>query len=211
MSTTSILKVETRKPGRSTTQMRKDGYIPGTIYGKGFAGAQFMVPKQGLSKFLHTSGKVFEVEFEGKKHLVTLADVQRGHLGTDFVHCSFHKVSAKDKVVISLPIHFVGEAVGTKAGGLINFNMHEVEVEGLPKDMPESLEFDITGLELDGHWSLEHFTLPTGLTWAHEPTASVVSCHLPKVVVEPEVEETEMVVETHADAEAAEKKEEAAS
>ena len=149
---------------------------------------------------------MFEVEYAGKKHLVTLSNVQRGHLGTDFVHCSFNKVSAKEKVVLSLPIHFVGDATGVKAGGLVNFNMHEVEVEGLPTDMPEFLEFDISSLELDASWSLEHFSLPRGITFAHDVTASIVSCHLPKVVVEPEVEETEMVVETHADAEAVEAK-----
>lgn len=215
MSTTDILKVEKRDVGASTAQMRKEGYIPGVIFGKDFDGANFKVPKVDLAKFLHNSGKVFEVEFAGKKHLVTLSHVQRGHLGTDFVHCSFHKVSAKDKVSLSLPIHFIGEAAGIKHGGLVNINFHEVEVEGLPKDMPEFLEFDLSGLELDENWTLEHFTLPKGLTWVHDVTDTVVTCSMPRVEVEPEVEETEMVVETHADAEAAAEeapeKEEAAS
>lgn len=215
MSTTNILKVEARELETSNTRIRKEGYVPGVIFGKDFDGVNFKVPKIELTKFLHTSGKVFEVDYAGKKHLVTLSDVQRGHFGTDFVHCSFNKVSATEKVILSLPIHFVGDAVGVKAGGLVNFNMHEVEVEGLPKDMPEFLEFDVTELELDGHWTLEHFALPKGISWAHEVTASVVSCHMPRVEVEPEVEETEMVVETHADAEAemqaAPEKEEAAS
>lgn len=211
MSTTDILRVEAREIGTSKAKMRNEGYIPGVIFGKGFDGVNFKVPRIELSKFLHHSGKVFEVEYAGKKHLVTLSDVQRGHLGTDFVHCSFQKVSAKEKVVLSLPIHFIGDAVGTKAGGLVNFNFHEVEVEGLPKDMPEFLEFDISTLELDDSWTFEKFSLPHGLTWAHDVTASVVSCHMPKVVVEPEVQETEMVVETHADAEVEAKKEEQAS
>ena len=196
MSTSDVLKAQWRDYSASTTKMRNDGWVPGVVYGKGFEGLNIMVPKQKLSKFFHHSGKVFEVEVEGHgKHLVALDDVQRGHLGTDFVHFSFHKVSAKEKTTVTLPIHFIGETKASSEGGVVYPVFHEVEVKGLPKDLPEYVEIDVTELGMDEHWCLKDITPPTGCEWAHNAEDNVVSCHMPKVVKEPEVEETAAVIE----------------
>lgn len=195
MSTNDVLKAHFRDSDAPVKSLRKDGFVPGTVYGKGFSPVHIMVPKQTLTKFFNHSGKVFEVEVEGHgKHLVTLEDLQRGHMGTDYIHFSFHKVSAKEKTTISLPFHFVGEASGSKEGGVVYPVMHEVSVTGLPKDFPEFIEVDVTELSMNGHWTLGDITPPKGLEWAHDASDNVVTCHAPRVkVVETPTTEVESV------------------
>ncbi|EQC52226.1 ribosomal protein L25, Ctc-form [Bacteriovorax sp. DB6_IX] len=191
VSTNDVLKAQFRDKAAPVKKMRRDGWVPGVVYGKGFDGIDIMVPKMSLSKFFHHSGKVFEVEVEGHgKHLVTLDDVQRGNLGTDYIHFSFHKVSAKEKTTVTLPIHFIGEAKGTKEGGVVYPVLHEVEVRGLPKDFPEFIEVDVTELEMNGHWTLGDIKPPRGIEWAHALEDNMVTCHAPrvKVVEEPAAE-----------------------
>lgn len=186
--------------------LRKEGNVPGVVYGKGMESVNFQVNSLSMKKFLSHSGKVFEVEVAGSgKHLVSLDNVQWDNMGDKMVHVSFHKISANEKTTVTLPIHFEGTAVGTKSGGLVQHVMNEVEVKGLPKDMPEFITVDVAGLDIHGHLSLKDIAAPKGLEWAHDEEASVVSCHPAKVeaVVEEAAEVTEAEgVEVEAETEA---------
>lgn len=173
-------------------KLRSEGFVPGVLYGKGFDSMSFQVRRIDLVKFLHHSGKVFEVEVRGYgKHLVSLDNIQYDYMGDTIEHIAFHKIAANEKTVVKLPFHFVGEARGTKAGGVVQQVLHEVEVKGLPKDMPEFIEVDVTELDVHGHFSLKDIPLPKGLEWYHDENDNVVSCHTPKVVVEATTEESE--------------------
>lgn len=195
MSTKDVLKAKFRDAYAPLPAMRKDGYVPGVVFGKDFKGLNIMVAKTELAKFFHHSGKVFEVEVEGNgKHLVALDEVQRGYLGTEFTHFSFHKVNAKEKTIVTLPIHFVGETKASKDGGVVYPVIHEVDVKGLPKDFPEYVEINVASLGMNDHWTFEDIKPPMGCTWACDMHDTVVSCHLPKVKVVAETVETEIEV-----------------
>ena len=201
VSTNDILEAFHRDIDASLAKARKDGWVPGIVYGKGFEAVHIQVKKTELSKFLRHSGKVFEVSVKGHgKHLVAMDELQRGHLGTDYTHFSFHKVSASEKTTVTLPIHFEGNAHGTKEGGVVNTVMNEVEVRGLPKDLPEFVTVDVSTLDLNGHWTLGDITPPAGCEWAHNTEDNVVSCAMPKlkIVEEPTTEEVAAEATTEA-------------
>lgn len=187
-----LLKAEHRvEPVKS---IRKEGYVPGVVYGKGMESVSFKVPSISINKFLHHSGKVFEVEVAGNgKHLVSLDNVQWDHMGDKMLHVSFHKISANEKTTVTLPIHFEGEAAGKKEGGVVQHVLHEVDVTGLPKDMPEFISVNVSELEVHGNFALRDIPCPKGLEWAQAEETNVVSCHPPKV--EAVVEETADVTE----------------
>jgi len=169
--------------------LRKEGYVPGVVYGKGMESVNFKVQSNSVDKFLNHSGKVFEIEVAGKgKHLVSLDNVQWDNMGDHMLHISFHKIAANEKTTVSLPIHFEGTAAGTKDGGVVQHILNEVEVRGMPGDMPEFISVDVSGLDVHGHFALKDIQPPKGLEWAHDVDANVVSCHPPKVVVVEEVE-----------------------
>jgi large subunit ribosomal protein L25 len=189
-----LLKAEFRddKTKAPLKKMRKDGFVPGVIFGKEMETVLFKVPFQKISTFLAHSGKVFQVEVDGKgKHLVNLEDIQWNHLGNEMFHISFHKIAENEKTTVTLPIVIHGEAVGTKEGGIINQVLNEVQVKGLPKDMPEFVEVIVDELAVGGHIALKDVKAPKGLEWAHDIEDNIVSCHLPKVhaVEEPVAEE----------------------
>lgn len=197
-----LLKTEWRQ--EPVKSIRKSGYVPGVVYGKGMESVNFQVPSISISKFLHHSGKVFEVEVAGKgKHLVSLDNVQWDHMGDRMLHVSFHKISANEKTTVTLPIHFEGEAAGKKEGGIVQHVLHEVDVTGLPGDMPESITVNISELAVHGHFTLGDIACPKGLEWAHDVEASVVSCHPPKVEVVEE-ESTDVTEEVVAEVESEE-------
>ena len=186
-----LLKADFRsKPVKS---IRKEGFIPGVIFGKGMESLSFQVPWGKFKSFYKHSGKVFQVEVSGQgKYLVNVDDVQWDALHDKMLHLSFHKIEENVKTIVKVPIHLVGTPVGVKDGGVVNQVLSEVELKGLPKDFPEFLEWDITELEFDGHWDLSHFKLPPGLELAHDDHDNVVSCHPAKVYKEPEVEVEEV-------------------
>ncbi len=178
-----ILKAKHRDITASTHTMRTEGWVPGVVFGKDFSGLNIMVPKIELKKFFHSSGKVFEVEVDGHgKHLVAVDEVQKGHLGSDYVHFSFHKVKANEKTTVTIPIHFVGDAIGAKEGGIVHPVINEVTFKGLPKDIPEFWEVDVAELDMNGHWTFADLTPPTGCEWVGNIDTNVVTCHAPKVV-----------------------------
>lgn len=167
-----------------SSNLRNVGMIPGTVYGKGMNSINFTVNSAELKKFLCKSGKVFEVDVDGKgKHLVNLDSIQKDHMGDAILHVAFHKIEANQKTVVKLPIILTGAAIGFKSGGIVQQVLKEVEVKGLPKDMPESIIVDISSLEVHAHWTLNDVNPPPGLEWHHNMNDNIVSCHTPRVEV----------------------------
>jgi large subunit ribosomal protein L25 len=187
-----ILKAGQRETGKhiKAKQIRKEGWIPGVIFGKDLAPVHFKVPALTIEKFLVHSGKVFEVEVEScGKHLVNVQELQWDHLGNELVHVAFHKLQAGHKTKITVPIQWVGDAKGHKEGGVVHHAYNEVEFEGLPKDMPEYYEIDVSTLEMNGSFHFSNLTPPTGCVFTNTADHVLVSVHLPKVIAE--VAETE--------------------
>ena len=114
-----------------------------------------------------------------------LKDVQRHPFKNAIVHIDFQRVEENQKIRISIPLHFKGEAVspGVKAqGGLVSHMRTEVEVTCLPKDLPEFIEVDISGLALNESIHLSQLKIPEGvhLVELAKEDAAVVAIHSPR-------------------------------
>ncbi len=182
-----LLTTDGRETGRNwkPSALRKEGWVPGVIYGKGTEPVHFKVPAMKLKKFLGRSGKVFEVEVTGYgKHLVNVQDIQWDHFGDTMMHVAFHKLQANQKTKVTVPIHWAGEAPGHKAGGVVNHAYNEIELYGLPKDFPEYYEVNVDTLEMNGNIHLEDLTPPRGCEFTNTDNPVIVSCHPPKKVEE---------------------------
>ena len=192
---------KTSHPLRS---IRSNGFVPGTIYGKDFSPVSFQVETMELKKFLVHSGQIFQVEIEGYgKHLVNLDNIQYDHMGNHMMHIAFHKISENQETTAELPIVLTGTAMGIKSGGVVQHVLQHVSVKGLPKDFPEHIEFDVTELDMNHHFSLSDMTPPKGLSWVTASTENVVSCHAPKLEMVSDTEESAVEVigeETSAEA-----------
>lgn len=167
----------------SLKSLRSQGIIPGVIYGKGMESLTIQVPMNKLNKFLHTAGRVFEVEVVGNKtYLVNLDDIQYDHLGNHPLHVALHKLEAGQKTRVTIPIHYLGDAKGHRlSGGVVHQAYHEIEVEGLPKDIPQYIEVDISELDLNSSIHLSDINCPAGIKFMEEGEIVLVSCHPARV------------------------------
>ena len=189
------LKVENRqhRDDAKPKTLRKQGWVPGVIFGKEIKSVSMQVKESDLWKFLQHSGSVFEIEVAGTKHLCNLDSIQRDALGKKTLHVSFHKLKAGQKTTVSVPIHYVGEAPGVKAGGVLNLMVDHLDVSGLPKDIPEFVEVDLSTIEINQSFHLGSVTPPKDCEWTIDEETNLVSCHAPKVVeesteeIEPEI------------------------
>jgi large subunit ribosomal protein L25 len=114
-----------------------------------------------------------------------LKDVQRHPFKNAIVHVDFQRVEENEKIRISIPLHFTGAAVspGVKSqGGIVSHMRTETEVTCLPKDLPEFIEVDISGLSLNESIHLSQLKIPDGVTLVElaKDDAAVVAIHSPR-------------------------------
>jgi large subunit ribosomal protein L25 len=102
------------------------------------------------------------------------------------VHVDFHAVRADEKIHAAVPVEPVGEANGVKNfGGIMEVAIHELEVECLPKDLPEIIRIDVTALGLGQAIHVRDLQLPTGVSTRANPDLTVITVAAPRVEAEP--------------------------
>jgi len=147
---------------------------------------------------------IVNLKIDGKKtaEKVIVRDIQHHPYKIDIMHLDFQRIDAKKKMHMHVQLHFTGEdiAPGVKlGGGIISHVINEVEVECLPKDIPEYIEVDISALDVGESVHLTELKIPKGvelLALKHgdeDHDTAVVSIHAPKVIVETDDVEEDVV------------------
>lgn len=171
------LKADTREVGKkgANRRLRKDGFIPAILYGKGEKPVALSV---GTKEFTHmmkgSAGRnalveleIGELEIGGKntkdRVVVMLKDYQTDVIRREITHVDLLKINMKEKVLVKVPIHVVGKAIGLQKGGLVELVRREIEVRCLPDGIPEKIDIDITDLDIGHSLHLKDLTLPAGL------------------------------------------------
>ena len=127
----------------------------------------------------------------GNEEKVVLKELQRDPEKGKFLHADFQRVSRKTKLKVVLPIKILGEeeCLGIKEGGVLTRNLVEIEVACLAGNIPESLDVDITNLELDQSLRLTEMNLPEGVEIPgldDEHDQQILNVQIPKIIEEPE-------------------------
>jgi large subunit ribosomal protein L25 len=138
----------------ASRRLRHAGNVPAIVYGSEEAPISITVEHNKFLRHLAEDAfysHILTLNVDGKKQQVVLKDLQR-HPASDvkIMHADFLRVSANHALTMNIPLHFIGEDVapGVKTGGLIAHLMSEVEVSCLPKDLPESIDIDLSKLVL---------------------------------------------------------------
>jgi len=188
MSDTFEVVAEPRTDGGkgASRRLRRQGLVPGIVYG-GHRDPQ-MVSVQHSELYRQLDYEAFyssllDLKLEGETAQVVLKDLQRHPSKPFVIHVDFQRVSAKDKLRMSVPLHFENEdtSVGVKAGGVVSHNLTEVEITCLPKDLPEYIAVDMAQVDMGDSLLVSDLKLPEGveLTYAMEPETTVVSIYAP--------------------------------
>src|SRR5258708_25612678 len=167
MATVKQMKATTRPIGSkgAARAERRAGRVPGVIYGDNKDPIAISVDHAELKQRIyagHFLTTIYELELDGAKHRVIPRDFQREPVKELPVHVDCLRLGAGAKIRVRIPVHVVNadQAPGVKRGGTVNIVTHAVEVLCAPEDIPESIDVDVSGLEINYSKHLNEVGLP---------------------------------------------------
>ncbi|MGH2867471.1 MAG: 50S ribosomal protein L25 [Solirubrobacteraceae bacterium] len=206
------LKVAPREPGGSRTarRLRREGNVPGVLYGGGEDPVSFSVEDRELRHALAAGGAVIDLTIEGSGATPVVLKVHDRHPVSGYtVHVDMLRVRLDVKIQATAFLELTGEedAPGTKEGGVLEHVTRELTIEALPNDIPDVLTHDIGQMQIGDTLTLDAVTPPTGVELLDDPETVIATLTPPKLQIEAEdeiEEETALVGEDGEPIEAAE-------
>lgn len=163
--------------------------VPGILYGAGIEPAPLQIERRAIDTILsHTVGENILVNLEieddakGASRLALISEVQHHPVSRLVLHVDFKAVSVNETLTAEVVIEPFGEAIGVKnSGGLLEQSLRSIEVECLPKDLPESIRVDVSALELGNALHVRDLPALEGVKYAADPDVTVFLVSEPKV------------------------------
>lgn len=188
---------------RETRRLRRAGQVPGVLYGGNEGPVAFAVAERTLRHALAAKGAVLELSIDGGSSTpAVLKDAQRHPVRGDLLHVDLLRVDLNVAIQAPVTVELVGtdEAPGVVEGGILEHVTRELNVEALPTDIPESIQVDVSKLEMNGTLSLGDATAPAGITFLDDPETTILASITPPSVA-PEGDEVETETEVVGEAE----------
>lgn len=197
MSVTITAEKRTHLTRGELQKLRKSGRVPAVVYGKGRESLSLQLGENEVRKVVSHLTGLIELSINGKNHHVIVRDVQKDPLIGRVIHVDFQEVALNQPIDAEVPIVLVGEAeaVGVKAGGVLQQPVREIMVRGLPNELPEEITVDIRTFEVGDTLILENIPLPKGIEFLTDPQ-TVVASIVPPQAEEPTEEVTAEAEET---------------
>jgi large subunit ribosomal protein L25 len=168
-------------------RLRVKGLIPGVLYGKAKKPVPVAVSPKEIGSILRSKtgeNTLFELDLDGSRRTVILKEFQLEPLKGSLLHADFYEVALDKPLQVNVHVELVGTPVGVKVqGGIVDWVTRELEIESLPRDIPEKITVDISNLEIGKHVRVAEIKAPDKVTILTEP--DVVIAH----VVAPRAEE----------------------
>lgn len=182
---------------REIRRLRREGQVPGVLYGGGDEPVPFAVAERALRHALAAEGAVLELSVDGGAGTpAVVKETQRHPVRGELTHVDFLRVDLKKPIQASVVVEFEGadKSPGVREGGVLEHVTREVTVEALPTDIPESLTLDVSAMEIGDTLALAAIQAPAGVTIVDDEQTTIASVHAPRVVVEEEEIESETEV-----------------
>ncbi|MEA2319548.1 MAG: large subunit ribosomal protein [Solirubrobacteraceae bacterium] len=186
-----------RDPGssRATRRLRREGSVPGVLYGGGEDPVSFLVDERELRHALAARGAVLELTVDGTTTPAVLKDSQHHPVRGQTLHVDFLRVRLDVAIHATVALDLVGaeDAPGVKEGGVLEQVTRELNIEALPGDIPETIPFDASGMQINETITLSAVTPPRGVTLLDDLEETVIATLVPPTV---ETESDELEEET---------------
>jgi len=181
-----VLKAEKRLLlGSKVKKLRRLGQIPANVFGHEVVSQAIQVSAVEFARVYKSAGETgliwVKVEGEDKERPTLIKALTNNPITGQKLHIDFHQVNLKEKVTANVPVEIVGESQLVKDGlAVLDVNLHEIEVEALPTDLPENIVFDISCLtEIGAQLKVADVKLPTGVTLVTDSEMLVVALGAP--------------------------------
>jgi large subunit ribosomal protein L25 len=208
------VEIRSDKGKGANRKLRAQGRIPGVCYGNGRAPVPVSLDPRRLERLLSSSATGINTLIDlrvaggGDYHgsVVLVKELQRDPVSARALHADFYAVDLEQAIQVAVPIHVTGSAPGVTNGGILDHALRELQIECLPRAIPDQILVDVSQLEIGMSLHVRDLRLPEGVKLVSDPDLSVVS-----VVVPAALEEETAAAATPAEGEAAPAEGEAAA
>jgi large subunit ribosomal protein L25 len=190
---------------RTSRRLRREGMVPGVVYGDGDEARAFQAGERDIRNVLVHGGALIDVDIEGSGTVpVVVKEQQRHPVRGNLIHLDLQEVKLDVKIQADVTIELIGadDAPGVKEGGVLEHVTHEVTIEALPTEIPESIPADVSGMVISDTLTLSALIAPEGVEFVLGEDQSadeitIANLSPPRVEeAEPDLEEeTELVGE----------------
>ncbi len=170
-------------------RLRRAGKIPAIMYGHSGSSPIVIDAREFGRKFkIISENTIINLLVGDDAYDVLVKGFQEDILKGSITHIDFYEIERGKTLRTNIPVHTVGTPIGVRAGGLLEVMLHQLEVECLPKDIPETIEIDIEGLDLGSSIHLSDIAPPANVKFLLPDETVLVIVATPKAVVEEEEE-----------------------
>lgn len=164
-------------------RLRTQGFVPAVLYGESMESAPLVLNKKDVVRILKLeSGEntIFKVAVDADEYDVMIKDLQIDPASDELLHVDLIRIAMDKPIRVAVPVVHSGEPIGVKTeGGFVDFVTREVEVECLPRDIPESLGIDISELHVNQTFKVQAMAVPAGVRIITEPATVLVLVSMP--------------------------------
>jgi len=182
---TIVVKSEKREGlGKNAARrLRQQGFVPAVLYGEAKASTPLVLKKKDIIQIMKLESRentIFKVAYDDETVDAMIKELQVDPTTDELIHADLIRISMDKPIRVTVPIVHSGEPFGVKTeGGFVDFITREIEVECLPRDIPENLGIEISGLHIHQSFKVGDLAAPAGLRVITDPSTVLVTVSLP--------------------------------
>lgn len=173
------LEVNIRNESIKPKKLRKQGKVPGIIYGKDFPNQLIYVDKKELKEFLKNveSSDIIDINIKGKgKEKVLIKEIDKDPVSEDYIHIDFHRIKMDEEIETIIKLNFIGEPKAKEKGGIVLIQKEFLKVRCLPKYLVSRIDIDLSSLEnLNDVLYVKDIKVPYGIEVLDDDTEVIVT------------------------------------
>lgn len=174
-------------------RLRREGMVPGVFYGPKSPPTAIAFGAKEFSERLvsHEGATLIQLKSDAREldgRVALVKDLQQDALSGAVLHADLYEVDLQKTIRVPVPLHFVGKPAALVHGGILQPIVREIEVDCLPGDIPEFLEVDVSGLDLQDSIHISQLALPAGITVSFDDDFALVTIAAPSGEAAPAAE-----------------------
>ncbi len=148
MAKALLIKAKT-KENKKPNALRQEGFVPATVYGHGFTSESIQVNAKEFSRIPHKAySHINELEVDGKERFpILIRNVQVDPVRDHILNIEFYKIRSDEKLKVKVPLNYTGHSSAVTKGGILIVSLTEIEVQCLPKDIPDTIDINLGLIE----------------------------------------------------------------
>lgn len=187
--------VRTESGKKVARRLRYRGQLPAVVYGEGVASVACSVDQRMLINLLRSHGRnaIISLSAGDTSQSTIIKDIQYHPVSDEILHVDFHRIDLTRKIVVEVPIHAMGSAVGVRIGeGILEQMLHEIEIECLPTEIPDHIEIDVSDLDIGDSLHVSDIVVQSDdFSIVTDSDRTVFAVAAPTLIIEEEAEDVE--------------------